>query len=611
MNSSFEKKSEIKLENKIDIIYNAIAPIIEPELDKISQESIQVSLSKDQSMLKLISELSYEGSLAYNNSITLDLKGELKEDLLERAVKFIVNRHSALRTTISPSQETQIIHPHKKYPLIRIDLSKLSIQDQDSELKCFLQEESKKTFNLANEVFRYFLIKLSNTHYLFGMTVHHIICDGVSIGIILQEISAIYTAYCQGIIPILPPVKQYKDYLAWSEKESNSEKIRLQLSYWNKIVHSNIPDLNFPANFPRPALKTYAGSRFSSKISQILYQQLKSFSIKSRLTYFMVLEAAYNILLHIMSAQKKIAVGIAFSGRGMPESENIVGYCSNIYPIISIFPDTGNFETYLSNLKLTLLDAYENQDCSFAEIVEQSKIVRDKSRSYFFSVAFNWDRILIPEFYGLQVSYKSQPIRGTEYDLMPNIMELNNELVISWDYNTDLFNQKTIEKLSSNFPYLLEYLLSNPKKSLHELPNLIQTETFLKNNNNENIFQTELKHNLVKETYFNSDSIKPKNIATQERSEPTYKKINREKIEEILLSILSEYTPNKNFNKDEDFFFAGLNSLSLVRAFPKIREKFNVQFSIIEMFKNSTILSLANLIEEIKNTSHKENILDY
>ena len=555
------------------INYNAIAPIINVEGGAHPHAmNEEVNLSADQSMLKLISDMSKEGSLAYNNAISLNLEGDLNEESLKLAINQVVERHSALRTTISEDGEKQIICQELNYDYEYQDFSNLDEKNTGKELDKFLEKESKRCFDLRKSLFRCYLIKLSEKKHIFGMVIHHIICDGVSVGIILEEISFIYTEICQGREALLPKIFQYKDYLAWVLQKKNSEEILSQISFWKEVAKKDIPSLNLPTDYMRPEIKTYAGARLSSNISKELCGFLKEMSKKFHLTYFMVLEAAYNLLLHYASKQKILSVGIAFSGRRYPESENVVGYCSNIYPIVSILRKGMTFRTYLQDLKLTLLDAYENQDCRFSDIIEASNVIRDKSHSFFFSVAFNWDRIFIPEFYNLQVSYKEQPISGTEYDLMPNIMEVNDELVISWDYNTDLFKRETIENFSGKFVELLKYVLSNPDQPLE-------------------VFEDKYFENISNKTIF--ESSKEKGVSIQSNT-----LLSIEEVKSIIKEVLSDYVQCKNLKEDDDFFYMGLNSLDLARAFPKLKKKLGLDtISIVDIFKHSSITKFSNFIK--------------
>jgi natural product biosynthesis luciferase-like monooxygenase protein/amino acid adenylation domain-containing protein len=474
--------------------YKAMAPIVLPvevgiqknayknilPIDKTEEIIKRECLTEDQELLCLLAEMSQEGSLAYNNSITLKLIGKLNIPVLKKSLLSVIERHEALRTTISVENKLQLIHSLIKIPLNFIDISDLLPNEKKEQVSLLLNEESNKTFNISQELFRTSLIKLDEEEHLFIVTVHHIICDGVSVGIILQDIEAYYSAFSQGKSCQLAPVMQFSEFSAWRLSQTKSANILRQEKYWLRKLNSIDSKLELPVDRSRPSLKTYSGKRSTIKLSKEIYNKLKIFSKKHECTYFMTLLAIYNILLHRLSGQSVFTVGIAFAGRTLLGSEELVGYCSTIFPILSCIRENLDFNSYLKQLRSELLDAYDNQDYPFARLIKKSNKLRDKSRSYFFSVAFNWDRVFIPTMHGLKVEYYQQPISATEYDLMPNIMEINDELIMSWDYNQDLFVSETIESFSDSFMNLLETFLNNSKQDV--------SKAFLISQNNYNLF---------------------------------------------------------------------------------------------------------------------------
>lgn len=540
----------------------------------MGSNSNTLPLSNDQSMLKLISQLSDEGSLAYNNCIALNLEGELNQDNLIKAVDHVVERHTALRTLISKEEDIQWIEDNHQYEFVTQDFSNLTAENQTKSVETFLEEESRRVFDLSSSIFRCFLITLSDDQSIFGMTIHHITCDGVSVGIILEEIASIYTSLCKGENIDLPPAEQYHQYLHHMDELAKTQSMKDQLDYWTNTLDTDCPELNMPLDYKRPELKTYSGARISTTVPSDVYSELKSLSKSLHATYFMVLEATYSLLLHLLSGQDKLSVGIAFAGRGYPESESVVGYCSNIYPILSTLKEDDSFELYLKRLKMVLLDAYENQDCSFAEIIEKSGKTRDKSRSFFFSVAFNWDRVFIPNFADLSVSHHPQPIAGTEYDMMPNIMEVNDAITISWDYNTDLFEETSIKIFADSFGKLLDDIIKNPKISIADLRNTL------------NATSEKMGTPVEKREFKNTD----------QSSHSHNQSITSEHVAQAVREALSTFALNKDINEDDDFFSLGMNSLQLARAFPKIKSQLNVEFSIVDLFKNASIERLSNFL---------------
>ena len=502
------KNKNMKTTHKINS-YNSIAPIVMPEtpssllsLEETKTKGTSHLLTEDQKLLVLLASMGEKESTAYNSSTTIKLRGHFSLNQLKEAIHFTVGRHSALRGVIS---ENRLLIKNKICEDVHfLDFSHESRKNE--LLKTFLRDESKKNFNIQKSMFRVSVIRMSSEEHLLTITAHHIICDGVSIGIILQDIAAAYTALAKGDVFSLPPVMQFSEFANWRNNNHQNPKIVEQETYWLEKTTKKIPPLELPFDRPRPSMKSYAGGRITSRLPKSLNVKLRKFSNKRKCTPFMTLFAAYSILLHRISEQTKFNVGVAFAGRTIAGSEELVGYCSTIYPITSIFNEDMSVNDYLMSLKNELLDAYDHQDYPFARLIGKSGKLRDSSRSYFFSVAFNWDRVFIPSMGELEVSYFPQPISSSEYDLMPNVMEVNNELIISWDYNTDLFDESTILSISRAFNSILTNVLAQENQTLKDIP-LIESYDYEKfvleyNDNNSTYSEDLCIHNIVEQAAF-------------------------------------------------------------------------------------------------------------
>ena len=542
---SFDYLYELKklcqpLVKNASINYQSISPIVIPKTEITDNKSCSPlsilnneheknhDLTEDQQLLVLLADMSKEGSLAYNNSTTLKLSGDLIIDSLDFAVKEVVHRHSVLRATVSQDRSSLYYHDTIREQIIFCDISK-SNNAEHSVLE-YLDTISKMKFDIEQSLFRVNVIKLSEKEHLLTVTVHHIICDGVSVGIILQDIEYFYSSHAQKKSPELAEVMQYPSFSTWRNKNHNDESIMAQEKYWlEKLNHLGEP-LQLPTDRPRPALKTYNGGRITRKVDKQLYSKLKALSREMNCTHFMILFSAYTILLHKISEQDKFSIGIAFAGRTLKNSDDLVGYCSTIYPVVSEISDGLTYIDYLAHLKNQLLDIYDHQDYPFARLIKKSSAMKDKSRSYFFSVAFNWDKVVVPSMHNLSVEHYPQSIVATEYDLMPNIMEVNDELIISWDYNSDLFNQETVETMSVAFDALLNQIHNNKNKLINHL-SLLNQEQYKKIilDRNDNFSSTESDCELVMHDWI-THAVKcyPDNVAVSYQSkELTYLQLDK------------------------------------------------------------------------------------
>lgn len=573
------------------INYQSMAPIVIPE-HEIKPEThykafctpyLETPMTEDQLLMTLLASISESGLLAYNNSTTLKLVGHLKIQELYRAITTVAERHDSLRSTVSKDITKLITHPSMCEEIHFFDFS--NEKNKDDVLNSFFQEESLHAFDIKKSLFRVNIIKISPQFHLLNLTVHHIICDGVSVGIILQDIEAFYSAFVQGHSLELTAPMQFPTFSNWRNSNETTPQMLKQEAYWLKKIQSLDAPVELPTDRLRPSLKTYNGARLSSEVDEGLYKSLQTFSIKKKCTSFMILFAAFNVLLHKISGQKKFNVGIAFAGRTLPASEELVGYCSNIYPIQSHLDSDMTIDSYLVKLKNELLDAYDNQDYSFAKLISKAENLKDKSRSHFFSVAFNWDKVVVPEMYGLEVNFYPQPISAAQYDLMPNIMEVNGKLIFSWDYNTDLFDKSTIEEITKTYLYILTEILNNDVNQL-EKDYMLPSQLLYK------------KHFSLSAT----GTLDRKALPIPNRVVIEKSQLPRNEMEAKICSIWSEILDlaEDEIGIHDDFFRLGGNSILSVRLTSKLNATYQSSLKIADIFVARTIELLALKLSQTK-----------
>lgn len=577
------------------INYESMAPIVIPEhaikaetrYKESYKNHLETPMTEDQLLMTLLASISKSGLLAYNNSTTLKLMGHLKIQELYRAIIAVVERHDALRSTVSKDKTKLITHRSICEEIHFFDFS--NEKDKDGVLDDFFQAESLNAFDIENSLFRVNIIKISPESHLLNITVHHIICDGVSVGIILQDIEAFYSAFAQGNSLQLTEPMQFSTFSNWRNSNEITPQMLKQEEYWLKKIDSLDAPVELPTDRPRPSLKTYNGARLSSEVDEGVYKALQTFSSKKKCTSFMILFAAFNILLHRITGQQKFNVGIAFAGRTLPESEELVGYCSNIYPVQSHLDSNMTIDSYLIKLKNELLDAYDNQDYSFAKLISKAGNLSDKSRPHFFSVAFNWDRVFVPEMYGLEVDFYPQPISAAGYDLMPNIMEVNGKLIFSWDYNTDLFEKSTIKEISKAYLNVLIEILNNNVNQL-EKGNTLQSQSLYK------------KHFPLIDT----GTLDRKALPTPNRVIVKKSQLPRNEMEAEICSIWSEIleSPADQIGIHDDFFSLGGNSILSVRLTSKLNTAYQASLKIADIFVSRTIELLAVKLSQTKTVYH-------
>lgn len=461
--------------------YSSLAPIIKGEsgLSNVQvkqsnelREAVQkLPLTDDQKMLWFIAKTGTDGMMAYSQSLVLNLNGKLDEIKLQRAVNDVVRRHNGLRTVVDIDGEYQSVMPRYELPMEHFDLSLLDAHRRDEQLEQLQQMQANKTFDFSKPLIRVSLIKLAEQKYQLMLTTHHLVCDGVSVGVILTELAALYDSYCQNKELVLPHTLQFSEFVTWRNGQYQELECQREEVFWlSKVAEQTDQMLNLPFDYSRPAIKTYQGSRFVMTLDKAFFNRLKEFAKSKQSTYFMVVLGAFYCLLYRLCRQHQITVGIPFSGRSLKDSESMVGYLSNVYPIMLGLNGEESINEFIVRLRSELLDAYSNQNYPFSSLIEKGNGRTDASQSPFFNVAFNWDRVYVPEMSGLEVSGYNLKPNYVEYDLMVNVLEVNDEIEMSWDFNSDLFKQTTIEHISLQFKHMLTHFIEQPTQAYAKLP---------------------------------------------------------------------------------------------------------------------------------------------
>jgi amino acid adenylation domain-containing protein len=454
-----------------------LIPTLPPETVN-SDVTDRVPLTEAQKQLWLLAQMGDEASSAYNQSVMLQLQGSLQLGAMRKAFQKVVDRHEALRTIISCEGDVQQILPTLTIDVPLIDFSNLDATERDTKVDEWLKPESRQCFDLTQApLLRVNILKLEEQLHLLLLSVHHIVTDGWSITLLLKEISAFYSAECQGTVCEQEPPLQFKDYIQEQLKQNQSAEMAKHQAYWLKQFAGSIPTLNLPTDHPLPPVKTYKGAKAVLKLKSNLCASLKTLSKQKGCTLFMTLLAGYMTGLHRLTNQDDILVGIAVAGRTLKGSEKIVGYCTHLLPIRSSLVGFPAFSEYLTTIRHILLDAYEHQDYPFASLLNQLKLPRDPSRSPLVSATFNLESFSgVPKMFGLDLELVSPPISYAHFDIALDVIERNGELLLQMNYSTDLFEAETISRMLGYFQTLLEGIVANPEQWLSDLPLLTQQE---------------------------------------------------------------------------------------------------------------------------------------
>jgi amino acid adenylation domain-containing protein len=421
------------------------------------------------------------GSATYNISTAYRLSGKLDITALRQSLDSLIQRHEVLRTTFSirDGESMQIVHPALAISILITDLRGGDTSQQGEIVERHLQDHASEPFDLDHgPLFRVGVIQISKDEYVLHLCMHHIISDGWSMGVLFKELTALYSAYrAAKPSPLSDLPIQYADYAIWQLNWLVGEQLERQLSYWKKQLE-NLPTLQLPTNRPRPKLQTFCGKSQSIELSAQLSQAIKSLSQREGVTLFMTLLAAFQTLLSRYCGQDDIAIGTPIAGRTRQEIEGLIGFFVNTLVLRADLSNNPSFRQLLARVRQVALDAYDHQEIPFEKLVEELNPDRSLTTSPLFQVMFilqNAGESSL-HFEGLH----STPIRThsdvAKFDLTLTMSERHGSLRASLNYNTDLFDAATIERMLGHFQTLLEGIVSNPDRRISDLPLLTEAE---------------------------------------------------------------------------------------------------------------------------------------
>jgi amino acid adenylation domain-containing protein len=421
---------------------------------------------------------------AYNIPIFLRLRGELKLEALRDSLSAILRRHEVLRSTFGEQdgKPVQIVPLPAPTSLPFTDLSEIPLGQREAHARSLAREEAQKPFDVSRgPVFRASLLKLEAHDHLLLLTVHHIVFDGWSQGILLQELFSHYAAFANQQPLTLPePPIQYSDFAIWQRDNLSGEKLQAQLEYWRQQLSGAPPSLELPLDHPRPPHQTFRGGQYSLLLSPTILHFLQDLSRHEGATFFMTLLAAFSMLLARYSGQEDLVIGSPIAGRNRAEVERLIGFFVNTLALRTDLTGNVTFRQLLVRVRETCLKAYAHQDVPFEKLVEELKPERDASRNPIFQVMFALQNVPVEEkkiAAGLAVErFSAGESTTSKFEISLFALERPDGLRLVFEYNTDLFDRATIERMAQHFQTLLEGIVADPDLPIADLPWLSEAE---------------------------------------------------------------------------------------------------------------------------------------
>jgi NRPS condensation-like uncharacterized protein len=424
------------------------------------------------------------GSSFYNISAVVRLTGKLNVDALERSFGEIVRRHETLRTRfeVVDGQPVQVIDSSLSHCLRLVDLRGLSEGERGREVERRAAVEAQTPFDLSGgALLRTQLLQLDQDDHALLLTIHHIISDAWSLGILIKELTVLYQSFDRDEQSPLPELAvQYADFARWQQDWLQGEALATQISYWQQHLAGAPALLNFPTDRPRPPIQRFEGERQTFVLPKDLTESLKSLSRRQGATLFMTLLAVFKTLLFRYTGQTDIVVGTPIAGRNRADVENLIGFFVNTQAIRTQVSGAMEFKELLAQVRTIVLEAHARQDLPFEKLVEELQPERSLSHTPIFQVMFALQNVPMPKFElnGLTVSAaEAATITTSKFDFSLSLEEKEEGLAGYLEYNTDLFDRATMTRLLGHYRQLLEDVVSTkPEKNLADLQLLTNAE---------------------------------------------------------------------------------------------------------------------------------------
>lgn len=448
---------------------------------KLAHSRQNLPLSFGQQRLWFIERLS-PGESVYNVSRAVRLYGLLNVKALQKALDELVRRHESLRTNFTSVEgaASQLIHATRPIHLNLADLRELPPDEREREASRLLKLEAELSFDLAQDpLLRVTLLRLSGDEHLLLFTLHHIVCDGWSMQVLVEELSALYSASLKGETATLCDLPiQYADFACQQRELFQGEAFDKQIAYWRGQLEGIPAVLALPADRARPRVQTFHGARQTLSLSQEVTAQLKSLSQAQSVTLFMTLLAAWQALLHRYSGETDIVIGSPIAGRNYTETENLIGLFVNALALRTDLSGDPTFSELLERVREVALGAYAHQDLPFEKLVEELQPQRNLSYNPVFQVVFALQNGSGADLQldGLRTTPAEIQTTTAKFDLTLDVIEKNDALLCSLEYNTDLFESDRMVRMLGHFEMLLTALVSDPAQRISAPLFLTETE---------------------------------------------------------------------------------------------------------------------------------------
>ncbi|WP_411810120.1 amino acid adenylation domain-containing protein [Bacillus amyloliquefaciens] len=543
-------------------------------------------LSPEQKQLVLASHYGNEASAALNQSIMLKVKGKLQHTPLKQAVRHIVGRHEALRTVIHVDDEVQQVQERINVEIPVIDFTGYPEEQREPEIQKWLQEDAKRPFHFQEQkpLFRIHVLTSGQDEHLIVLTFHHIIADGWSIAVFVQELESSYAAMAEGKpIPPKAAAASFRQYLDWQQAQIDSGHYDEGVRYWRHHFSEPIQQAVLPsiasARFPNG----YEGDRFTVRLGRPLSEALKSLSIRRKNSVFVTMLGAFHLFLHQLTKQSGLVIGIPTAGQSHMKQHDLIGNCVNMIPVKTTSSSESTLSGYLGSMKESVNHAMLHQAVPMTLIARE--LPHDQVPEM--RIIFNLDRPFRKLHFGkAEAELVAYPMKCISYDLFLNATDVGQEYVLDFDFNTNVISPEIMKKWGAGFTKLLQKMVEGDSVPLDALT----------------MFSDEEQHDL-QQLYADHQNRISSIVSNTANFADAYEAPANE-TERQLAQIWEELFGLDRVGRSDRFLALGGNSLQATLMLSKVQKTFHQKVSIGQFFNHQTVKELASFIQNEKKVMH-------
>ena len=445
------------------------------EFDPFAGDAVErvIPTSEAQREVWLADKLSREASLAFNESVSLRMRGRLDRAALQGALNRLRVRHDALRSTISPDGTELLVNTATELALACVDLGGLDDAGRRRALQQAATDAVETPFELEQgPLTRANLYRVSDGEHVLVITAHHIVCDGWSWGVITDDLGALY-AEQTGAAPSPDAAPSYADYVAWEAAQVGTNEMAEHAKFWlGRFAGPSLPVLDLMPDRPRAPVRSFNARRIDHLLDASLVTEVRKLGAKVGASAFATLFSGFAATLQRLTGQDDLVIGVPAAGQSASGMTGLIGHCVNLLPVRTSVDARQAFDAFVKHSGTTLLDAFEHQTLTYGSLLKQLPVRRDPSRLPLVSVMFNVDQAIKSHsdaFPDLRVEFATNPRHFENFELFVNAAQHPNGLVLECQYNTDLFDAATVRRWMLAYEALLRAAVREPARAIGKL----------------------------------------------------------------------------------------------------------------------------------------------